>query len=227
MSRSGVPGPSALGSRLLSVQGLRAIAALLVVWVHSIDAAEFFTAPHQSKFFHWGNFGACGVDIFFAISGFIVSQVAVRSVERRVGNPSAPARQFFTRRITRIFPLYWILTLLVLLEQELGRHRVDWHSFHWLPTILLFPSPHYMGNAPALSLGWSLMFEMYFYLILTIFMVWTPRSVARNTAILLCGMVIVGSLAGIRRPMIVIWMNPVVLEFVFGCIIGLMYSGRK
>lgn len=227
MNRSAVATPSALGSRLLSVQALRAIAALLVVWVHSIDAAEFFTTPHQSKFFHWGNFGACGVDIFFAISGFIVSQVAVRSVERKADNPSAPARQFLTRRITRIFPLYWILTLLVLLEQELGRHKIVWSSFHWLPTVLLFPSLQYRGNAPALSLGWSLMFEMYFYVILTIFMVWTPRSVARNAAILLCGMVIAGSLAGIHRPMIVIWMNPIVLEFVFGCIIGLMYSSRK
>ncbi|HZC44295.1 MAG TPA: acyltransferase family protein, partial [Acidobacteriaceae bacterium] len=67
-------GRSTLGSRLLSVQGLRAVAALLVVWVHSIDAAELYSSPRQGRFFHWGNYGACGVDIFFAISGFIVSQ---------------------------------------------------------------------------------------------------------------------------------------------------------
>jgi peptidoglycan/LPS O-acetylase OafA/YrhL len=224
MNTNGVPGRSTLGSRLLSVQALRAIAALLVVWVHSIDAAEFFTVPRQSRFFHWGNYGACGVDIFFAISGFIVSQVAVRMAERNIVHRSATAREFLTRRITRIFPLYWILTTVVVLMSELGRHKIHWHSFHWLPTLLLFPSQHYFGNSPVLSLGWSLMFEMYFYLILTVFIVWTPGSLVRNTAAFLCGMVVAGALIGIHRPLLVIWMNPIVLEFVFGCIIGQIFS---
>jgi len=210
--------------RLLSVQALRAIAALLVVSVHSIDAAELYSSPRQSRFFHWGNYGACGVDIFFAISGFIVSQVAVRMADRNPAAPSATARQFLTRRITRIYPLYWILTAVVIAMEELGRHHTEWHSFHWLPTLLLLPSLQGLGNAPALSLGWSLMFEMYFYLILTIFMVWTPRSLVRNTVAFLCGMVILGTLVNIHRPLIVIWMNPIVLEFVFGCLIGLIFS---
>jgi peptidoglycan/LPS O-acetylase OafA/YrhL len=211
-------------ARLLSVQALRAIAALLVVSVHSIDAAELYSSPRQSRFFHWGNYGACGVDIFFAISGFIVSQVAVRMADRNPEAPSATARQFLTRRITRIYPLYWILTAVVIAMEELGRHHTEWHSFHWLPTLLLLPSLQALGNAPALSLGWSLMFEMYFYLILTIFMVWTPRSTVRNTVAFLCGMVILGTLVNIHRPLIVIWMNPIVLEFVFGCLIGLIFS---
>ena len=210
--------------RLLSVQALRAIAALLVVSVHSIDAAELYSSPRQSRFFHWGNYGACGVDIFFAISGFIVSQVAVRMADRNPEAPSTTARQFLTRRITRIYPLYWILTAVVIAMEELGRHHTEWHSFHWLPTLLLLPSLQALGNAPALSLGWSLMFEMYFYLILTIFMVWTPRSLVRNTVAFLCGMVILGTLVNIHRPLIVIWMNPIVLEFVFGCLIGLIFS---
>lgn len=211
-------------AHLLSVQALRAIAALLVVWVHSIDAAELYSSPRQSRFFHWENYGACGVDIFFAISGFIVSQVAVRLADRNPESPSGTARQFLTRRITRIYPLYWILTAVVIAMEELGRHHTQWHSFHWLPTFLLLPSLHALGNTPALSLGWSLMFEMYFYLILTLFMVWTPRSLVRNTVAFLCGMVILGTLVNIHRPLIVIWMNPIVLEFVFGCLIGLVFS---
>jgi peptidoglycan/LPS O-acetylase OafA/YrhL len=211
-------------ARLLSVQALRAIAALLVVWVHSIDAAEFFSSPRQSRFFHWENYGACGVDIFFAISGFIVSQVAVRLADRNPEALHATARQFLTRRITRIYPLYWILTAVVIAIGELGRYHIRWHSFHWLPTLLLLPSFHALGNAPALSLGWSLMFEMYFYLILTVFMVWTPRSLVRNTIVFLSGMVLLGIFVNIHRPLIVIWMNPMVLEFVFGCLIGLIFS---
>ncbi len=215
---------STLGSRLLAVQALRAIAALLVVWVHSIDASLFFALPRQSRFFHWEDFGACGLDIFFVISGFIVSQVAVRSVERNTAHRSAAARKFLTRRITRIFPLYWILTLVLVLEQQYGQYEVPWHSVHWLPTLLLLPSQHYLGNVPLLWLGWSLMFEMYFYLILTGIMVWVPRALVRTTCIFLCAMVIVGTLVGIHRPLLVIWMNPIVLEFVFGCSIGLVFA---
>jgi peptidoglycan/LPS O-acetylase OafA/YrhL len=144
--------------------------------------------------------------------------------DRNQGTTFATARQFLTRRITRIYPLYWILTAVVIAMEELGRHHTQWASFHWLPTFLLLPSLHALGNAPALSLGWSLMFEMYFYLILTAFMVWTPRSLVRNTSLFLCSMVIVGIFVNIHRPLIVIWMNPMVLEFVFGCLIGLLFS---
>ena len=217
-------------ARLLSVQALRAIAALLVVWVHSIDAAEFFTAPRQSRYFHLGNFGACGLDIFFVISGFIVSQVAVRSAERNAAHRFATAREFLTRRITRIFPLYWILTLIVVLEQQLGRYRVPWNSVNWLPTILLlpsFPSQNDPINAPLLWLGWSLMFEMYFYLILTAFVAWKPQHVLRNTITFLCYMAVLGSAIGIHRPLLVIWMNPIILEFVLGCTIGLLYTRTR
>ena len=68
------------------------------------------------------------------------------------------------------------------------------------------------------------MFEMYFYLILTGIMVWVPRALVRTTCIFLCAMVIVGTLVGIHRPLLVIWMNPIVLEFVFGCSIGLVFA---
>jgi exopolysaccharide production protein ExoZ len=217
-------------ARLFSVQALRAIAALLVVWVHSIDAAEFFSSPRQSRLLHLENFGACGLDIFFVISGFIVSQVAVRSAERNAAHRFATARKFLTRRITRIFPLYWILTLIVVLEQQLGRYRVPWNSVNWLPTILLlpsFPSQSDPINAPLLWLGWSLMFEMYFYLVLTAFAAWKPQQVVRNTITFLCCMAVSGLAIGIHRPLLVIWMNPIILEFVLGCTIGLLYTRTR
>jgi len=221
------PGKSVLDARLLSVQALRAVAALLVVWGHSIDAAEFSAMPRQARFFHLENFGASGLDIFFVISGFIVSRVAVRSAMRERVSSGSPARHFLTRRITRIFPLYWILTIVVILEQQFGRYKVPWHSVNWIPTIFLLPSvpsPHDLMNAPLLWLGWSLMFEMYFYLVLTVFLAWRPKTVVRDTGLFLCAMVLAGALIGIHRPLLVLWMNPVILEFVFGCLIGVIFS---
>ena len=117
--------PEAGAARLDSVQVLRAVAVLLVVWAHSIDAAEQSHAlPVQIGFFHWENFGAAGLDIFFVISGFIVSLVAARAAERATVSRTAAARNFLQRRCTRIFPLYWILTLALILESELSRYKI-------------------------------------------------------------------------------------------------------
>ncbi len=217
--------PEAGAARLYSVQALRAVAALLVVWAHSIDAAEQSHAmPVQIGFFHWENFGAAGLDIFFVISGFIVSLVAARAAERATASRTAAARDFLQRRCTRIFPLYWILTLALILESELSRYKIAWHTVHWLPTLFLLPSPSPYIAQPLLWLGWSLLFEIYFYLLLAGFLATTPRFVIRNTAVFLCCMVALGTLIGIHRPLLILWMNPMVLEFVFGCMVGMFFA---
>lgn len=212
------------GARLLPVQALRAVGALLVVWTHSIDAAEYFSVPRQGRFFHWEGFGASGLDIFFVISGFIVSLVAARAADHKNASGPSAARHFLSRRITRIFPLYWLLTVIVILERVLGRYKIHWHAVPWLPTLLLLPSTHYPMGMPLLSLGWSLVFEFYFYLVLAAFLFWTPRFVVRNAAVFLCAMVAVGAVLGFRRPLLILWMNPMILEFVFGYLIGMLYA---
>src|SRR5438093_4622260 len=87
---------------LVSIQVLRAVAALAIIVAHFWGAFEAFGHPNP-----WPNFilGAAGVDLFFVISGFIM----VYSSERMFGQPTAPA-QFFFRRLARIVPLYWAVT---------------------------------------------------------------------------------------------------------------------
>lgn len=206
--------------KLASVQGLRAVAALLVVWTHSIGAAQAYQPTRQASFFNLAGWGACGLDIFFVISGFIVSLVAARAVEKK----EQSAGQFLSRRLTRIYPLYWILTAVVILEAELGRHPIMWHSVSWLPTTLLLPSLTYPMASPVLSLGWSLVFEMYFYFVLAAWMTLTPRHLVRGTTLFLAGMVALGAAVGFRRPLLVLWANPVLLEFLFGCLVGVLYG---
>jgi exopolysaccharide production protein ExoZ len=208
--------PAAPVGKIDIVQGLRALAVLLVVWTHSIVAAAYHSNPKQATFFHLKSFGASGLDIFFVISGFIVSLVASRAVA--AGQPSA--RTFLSRRFTRIFPLYWILTGVIILEAQLGRYPTLWHQVPWLPTLLLLPGWHYPVPPLILSLGWSLVFEIYFYLVLAVWMRVSPRHLIRNTTIFLACMVALGTVVGIHRPWLVIWSNPVALEFLFGCLIA-------
>jgi exopolysaccharide production protein ExoZ len=207
-------------SKIDAVQGLRAVAVLLVVWTHSIVAAGYHSTPKQSTFFFLRSFGACGLDIFFVISGFIVSLVATRAVARGL----ASARTFLSRRFTRIFPLYWILTVVIILEAQLGRYPIQWHRVPWLPTLFLLPGWHYPVPPLVLSLGWSLLFEIYFYLVLATWMRVSPRHVIRNTVAFLAGMVALGAIVGIHRPLLVIWSNPVALEFLFGCVIAQVFT---
>ncbi|MHB1935906.1 MAG: acyltransferase family protein [Acidobacteriaceae bacterium] len=198
------------------VQGLRAVAVLLVVWTHSIIAVGYHSTTRQGAFFHLKSFGACGLDIFFVISGFIVSLVATRAA---TGNQSS-AGTFLSRRFTRIFPLYWILTVVVILEAQLGRYPIRWHQVPWLPTLFLLPGWHCPVPPLVLSLGWSLLFEIYFYLVLALWMSVSPRHLARNTIAFLAIMVALGIIVGIRRPLLIIWANPIALEFLFGCLIA-------
>ena len=199
--------------RLLGVQGLRAVAALLVVWVHTIPA--HLAAPSAAEHIYWQDFGSCGVDIFFVISGFIVSLVAARA---------GAARYFLANRVTRIYPLYWIITG-VMFAAGVALHQVDGiHKVWWLPTLFLLPTYSYPADPPLLYLGWTLLFEMYFYLVLAILLASSTHSIVRNTMLFLCGMAAAGAALGTHHPLLVIWMNPLILEFVFGCAIGLCFT---
>ncbi len=206
-------------ARLPGVQALRAVAALMVVWVHTIPA--HYAVPGGAPQFYWHDFGSCGVDIFFVISGFIVCLVAARATS---------AGQFLRQRIIRVFPVYGVLTSVLLAGalasgQAWGNHRI-W----WVPTVLLLPTFSYPAHPPLLYLGWTLLFEMYFYLVLSMFLMWSHRRVVRNTMVFLCAMVLAGAVIGIKRPLLVVWMNPMILEFVFGCGIGVLYarcSGKR
>src|SRR5271167_3100007 len=83
---------------IMPIQYLRGIAALMVVWCHGLRQVH-----GVSDFIDIPTFGAYGVDIFFVISGFIMT---VTTWDK----PITP-RQFFVLRIIRVVPLYWLVTL--------------------------------------------------------------------------------------------------------------------
>ena len=102
------------------VQALRAVAAGMVVLHHSITAWLDWVVRRPGAH-QWGN-GAAGVDIFFAISGFVMAI----SLPGLAGK-SNKAGVFLWRRFTRIVPLYWGATTLklVLLKLRIEPARRD------------------------------------------------------------------------------------------------------
>ena len=160
----------ALSHQLIGVQYLRAIAALMVAYFHSLAQIPQYSSLLGRYFLGDAHFSN-GVDLFFVISGFIMVLTSSR----------ASPGDFAVRRIIRIVPLYWTLTaaLLVLLlwKPELLRTTVAGTAYA-VKSFLFIPyaNPGQNGQLfPLLVPGWSLNFEMFFYAVFTL-MLFLPRS---------------------------------------------------
>lgn len=129
---------------------------MLVVTHHSTIEALNAGVPATMMDF-MGDFGSSGVDIFFVISGFIMVYIQ--------HNKNYSIKTFYLERVIRIAPLYWVLTFLYLFAHYLINHEIL--SINYLIHSLLFinQSPIGAHQYPVLYVGWSLEYEMFFYLI--------------------------------------------------------------
>lgn len=151
--------------KLLHLQILRAVAASLVVTDHAILALpynNFSVEPFVQAAYALGHIGVCA---FFVLSGFIM----VRQSATMFGQPGSPL-VFAWHRILRIVPLYWLATI-AWYGSMLLWHNVFQHpalqlllSFSFLPDIF-HPD---VNMEPILNQGWTLNYEMGFYLLFTI-----------------------------------------------------------
>src|SRR5438045_2337056 len=143
---------------IVPIQMLRGIAASMVVFVH-LDV-QLARLGYRTLGSGWL---ATGVDIFFVISGFIMWV----SVERR---PDMTAGTFLRNRLIRIVPLYWlvsagVLTMTFAAPQLL--HTTVFSAPHAIASFLFLPARHpVVGNFwPLLIPGWTLDYEMLFYVL--------------------------------------------------------------
>ncbi|HEV2329108.1 MAG TPA: acyltransferase [Verrucomicrobiae bacterium] len=144
-------------NKLEGLQVLRGVAALLVLWCHlkyylGRDWHSFSNVPFLGT-----DLGAIGVDIFFVISGFVISMTAAKA--------GIDWRTFLASRVARIVPLYFTISTLAGLEfisgypggQVSGTAIFDTYAF-----IPMLEGLNFTG--PILVNGWTLSFEMWFYL---------------------------------------------------------------
>ncbi|MBO9204604.1 MULTISPECIES: acyltransferase family protein [Niastella] len=212
--------------KLNSIQFLRAVAALLVVYEHSMDIQKEHDISLQQKFYHLEHFGCIGVDIFFVISGFIITYIAHDT------KGTQEAWLFLKRRFYRINPIYYIASLIyagVILLQllfykvELTNYFID--LTRSLPdTLLIFPVTHDAHFfTPLLIVGWTLSFEWLFYILFFTVLLLNVKY----KPIYLCAVIIllisIGQLTQPHDLRLQFITNPIMLEFVMGIIICQLY----
>jgi exopolysaccharide production protein ExoZ len=156
-----------------------------------------------------------GVDIFFVISGFVIVHASANLFATSNGG-----RRFLRRRLTRIVPLYWLLTTLFLaiaLVQRSAIHGETGGPGYILASYLFVPWPRPDGLLePAFGLGWTLNYEMFFYLVLTPFLL-LPRTRAVVGSALALGMLVaLGQVFSFGLIQLRFWADPIILEFVAG-----------
>ncbi|NOJ43682.1 acyltransferase family protein [Bradyrhizobium australiense] len=198
---------------LPNIQILRAVAAYLVLFVHLrplLPESSIATVLHDK--------GYSGVDLFFVISGFIM----VYTTSRR----KVSASEFLLNRVKRIVPLYYLTTFFVFviaISLPFLLHSSSPDIDALLKSLVFIPFEKSPGRIyPVYYLGWTLNYEMFFYLIFAL-----SLSIRYEMRVALCATMILGLvLFGlyIRSPSNVIlhfYSQTIMLDFSLGMILAL------
>jgi peptidoglycan/LPS O-acetylase OafA/YrhL len=165
------------GGHLPQLDGVRALAILLVLLAHSIPHGSY---PLQ--------LGASGVLLFFVLSGFLITGILLRAVDQAqaLGHPLwRVIVAFYFRRFLRIFPLYYaVLFLAAVAGVEAVRRALPWHV-----TFLSNVHTARLGRWPGGGTDplWSLSVEEQFYLCWPALVLFLPRRA--SVPILICALV--------------------------------------
>lgn len=145
---------------LVHLEALRGLAALLVFFSHFSQTTSLTEASHVWSWLD--RFGNVGVDIFFVLSGFVITYSLTRHGQRSLS-------QFLKGRARRLVPVYLLLTviaaLIILASDQIGvtSGLPPLDFFHLIVSILFLSQVAGFGY-PVVAQGWTLEFEVAFYL---------------------------------------------------------------
>lgn len=205
-----------------SIRLLRAVAALLVVIHHVFQYLALRVSGVRPDVF---GFGAFGVDIFFVISGLVMTISVGRGERGWEGS-----KVFLIRRCIRILPMYWIGTLAIGLAYFAAPNafsNVQLTVSDLLRSLFFIPVHTSSWKLrPILSQGWTLYFECYFYVVFAAVILSGTRYRTLSTAIVLyVSWMISSRLLGHDVEWVV--NSALVFEFMFGCVLGELILQRR
>ncbi len=141
-------------NKLNLLQAIRGIAATLVVFHHvSSSSGVYFNAVWFFDFFN----SSRALDIFFVLSGFIITYIHFNDLQTRTN-----VKAFFFRRFNRIYPVFWIVSLVYLAFYI----AVKTYSLHDIGSGFMIKSFLLIDpNIPMVRVAWTLSYEVVFYLV--------------------------------------------------------------
>jgi len=161
-------------------------------------------------------YGYGGVDLFFVISGFVMTTVMAGRYGRFAG-----ALTFLARRGLRILPLYWVFTTLIVLLLLVKPTALDasHHDKSILASYLLLPQP----VLPILQVGWTLIYEAFFYVMMALAIALLPeRRIPAFFATWAIGLLVMQFIPG-ESPTWLIVSSPMGWEFIAGALVGIYW----
>jgi exopolysaccharide production protein ExoZ len=197
------------------IQALRAVAAILVVIEHAGSINHNYTVMGFSYIVPHFSYGRIGVILFFAISGFVIA------LQRR-----KPLSTFVLHRLLRIYPVYWLATIVAAVM--LG--TVGWPVSVTAESLLLYPSTTY--DSTSTIPYWTLIFEMTFYTLAAVAFGFRPS----DRALTLLAVTWVLAVNVISHPMALneyyfpgrwILLSPGVQVFPIGLLCGIHFDRMK
>jgi len=208
-----------------SIQSLRGIAATFVIFAHAqvyLSARNYIGELNPLI-----DAGRSGVDLFFVISGFIMIYVANTNFEKK-----GASVDFMIRRIIRVVPIYWFYTLclaflLIMFPQQFSQGKV-FELEHLLTSLFFIPHENSIGYVkPTLMVGWTLNYEMYFYLVFSFLLLFSRKYFLILLSTILLGGIALGWVLKSTEPLVSVITSPHLIEFLAGSIIGLFFLNKK
>ncbi|QQR37978.1 acyltransferase family protein [Devosia rhizoryzae] len=203
-----------MNTKLHTIQYLRAIAALMVLASHAL------LYPLAEQTLLYGRLGWLGVILFFVVSGFIMVAVT--------GEGRFDAGKFMRRRILRVVPLYWAATALaaaaaLILPSVFKTTVFDGEQLILSLFFIPFYNPASHGFHPLYKLGWTLNYEMFFYVCFAVlaFLGATTRVWVLTIAYL--ALAIIGMMFRPTDAIPAFYTSFMPLAFVAGAWLGLAY----
>ncbi|WP_433793568.1 acyltransferase family protein [Actinoplanes sp. CA-252034] len=203
---------TASGGTVRSIQVLRAIAATAVVYFHCNPPGGGYGFPQT---------GAWGVDIFFVISGFIIARTAFKRPEG-----------FMRSRIIRVVPIYLVATVLTAVAVAAFPHRINSTEVSpdgLLKSALFIPYEMATRPGPILEAGWTLSYEMFFYVVVALALLATGSAKRGLTvaAVLLFLLVLSGWVSPSGWYLVRFYQSSLFLEFLSGILLWAAYERSR
>lgn len=217
------------------MQALRGLAAVAVMFFHYRWMLSLQTPGLGDQMFM---FGALGVDLFFIISGFVITLSVNNSNQGIVAS-----KLFIKKRAVRLLPAYYVLLLITfLLSGAMSIFHYPEKVQNLISAVTFSPldathAPFYLNDSGMYGIRWTLNYEIYFYLIMAVSLLFKKHWVALYS-FFVCILIVLPFLAGATPTLDVqgydfnsaylnLITNPIIWQFLAGVTLGLLYPYLK